>query len=208
MWSGEPFRIRPIRWWQMPELNDDILDALMHRHIARELDGQVGRAQQEFHRVLSASSGAEGAATASPAGERSPRAVELKPQRTRSFWRDGVGGRFVLLGGTALAASILALFAAPLLFNRVPTTPVTPGGATGAPVIAPQTVSQPMLHMVHSRTFDEGTTVLGGADEPIPARKIRRVRIDQTQWYDREHNARIEVTAPSEDVRFMEVDTY
>src|SRR3954464_8264695 len=84
------------------------LDALMRDFLAAELDPQLGRAAQHFRRHLHGSGSTAGAAPPGPLG----------PRRALSGWIVGI------VGG-AMAASIAALWARPVIWPSAPPRPTS-----------------------------------------------------------------------------------
>jgi hypothetical protein len=116
------------------------------------------------------------------------------------------GGRIFTVVGTALAASVAGLFAAPFVFHGRGVTPsnssVETRSVDSQAVVVPSE-SSPMVHFVHSRAFDEGTVIVGGS---TPARKVRRVEVEHSQWSD--DQGHWDLTVPHEEVHYEDLDTY
>jgi hypothetical protein len=187
----------------MSDLNSaqlDPIDGPVRRRLASELDGQLGRAEAAFLRHV-------GMAQA-----RVPSAAATATRPPRPAARPASHGRFMRFGGwtlsfvgTALAASIAALWAAPALFRDA-------GSGSGRPLDQqhPLAVQQPMIHYVQDRTWDGGTIVVNDDEDgvPHPARRYVRERIERTRWYDPEQKAWAETTVPQQDEAIVPVDTY
>ena len=155
----------------------DNLDRLLHDYFSAELDSQAGRAGAGFRLHLL-------------------QARAAAPRRRR---RHMTFGWAVGIVGTALAASVAVLTAAPALWRSSgASTPGRDPGVVAEP--APVTYTQ-----VVGQTIDEGTYLVDGR---VPVRKLRRERVEQAMWYDAEMGAHVQVSVPREDVMFVEMATY
>jgi hypothetical protein len=159
--------------------DDDNLDRMLHEFFAAELDQQVGRAGAGFRLHLLQARAAQRRAT---------------PHRRRTTFGWAAG-----IVGTALAASVAVMAAAPALWRNSGAPPA--GRDPGAnPAPAPVTYTQ-----VVGQTIDEGTFLVDGR---VPVRKLRRELVEQAMWYDAEMGAHVQVSVPREDVMFVEMATY
>ena len=188
------------------EFNDDELDATLRAYLAAELDGQVGRAGQAFQEHLAL---AHPGARRQGGGIRSTRA---------GLWMIGALG-------TAVAASVAAtMWAVPVTttpgagdFVAVATAesekPVnvdrTPGGeASVDPVQTSASLAvnwEQVERVVSSRTVDRGLVLL---DDNTPARLVRRVSLEQTEWVDEQRGVRMQAFVPRQEARLISLDTY
>jgi hypothetical protein len=162
------------------EMNDP-QDMVVREYLSAQLDGQVGRAEARFRRFLVEQQHASAR----------PHSFRL-PNRFRG-WTLG-------LLGTALAASLAALWAGPSLRH------VTPGNLGQAIVPAVTPVSNPILveQDVQSQTFDDGTIM---ADDHTPVRVLRRRDVQRTRWFDKDQKLQGEQLAPEDHVVYVHVRT-
>ena len=161
------------------------LDALMREYLAAELNPQLGRAAQHFRRHLHGSGGnGTGAAPPGPFG----------PGRALGGWVVGI------VGG-AMAASIAALWARPVIW------PPQPAGPAPTARVLPVADYHFDLDDVtlSTKTRDGGTVLLDGR---TPARRIFRDELRQSRWVDPRHDASVEQIEPSRNVMLIEMDTY
>ena len=204
------------------EYNEHELDETLRAFLSAELDGQLGRAGQAFEEHLRLAHPA--VAAAAPAARRG---------RTRA-----TGAPLWVIGalGTAVAASIgAAVWVAPVgqqvpddrvaLTHTRPATPEEPtapgrGGsaavvaqATG-PAAAPTETPAEMPaaprweqveQLVSTVTLDNGPVVL---EDNTPARLIRRVALERTEWVDEQAGVRVRAVVPRDDVQLIALDTY
>src|SRR5688572_24171553 len=172
--------------------DDDVeLESRLRAYLETELSGQLGRARQAFERHV-----------ATGQTSRTPRA--------------GGRGRFtrVLTIGiitTAAAASLAALWATPGLRQ-----PEQPELATTQPGPAPKASRDVSTHgaktnweevgfVVTSVALDRGTVVL---ENQKPARLVRQVSLERTEWVDEARGVRLEAFAPRETTQLLGIDTY
>jgi hypothetical protein len=189
----------------------DLADTLVRRHLSAELDGQRGRAEAAFLRHVGAAPvdglAVDGAPVDGvpvigfPTRTTRPRKAPQDAPPQAPFMR--LRGWFFTLAGTAMAASIAGLLAAPAIFRQ------PSGGSSRNPNPPTHGLHEPMMQMVQDRTWDGGATVVDNADgDPVPARRIVRERLERARWYDPAQKAWNEVTIPRQDVTLREVDTY
>ena len=161
--------------------DDGEVDALLRDFLHAELDGQLGRAKAHFRDHLRG----PGTGSAGPGSTPGPR---------RSF-----GGWVVGIVGGAMAASIAALWAGPLL-----RTPVRHPTAPALPVAHYQFDLDDVT--LSTQTRDGGTVLLG--DGRTPARRIYRNELKQIRWVDPEHDVSFEKIVPRQTIMLIEMDTY
>ena len=170
---------------------DARLDVVLREYFSSRLDGQLGRSAAHFHRHLRG---------AGPAGR--------TRRRGPGF---GGGGWVVGIVGSALAASIAALWAGPSLRFY------TPAGPAGNPPGPPRNTSAAQANArsgmnlqmeeltLCSQTSDGGTVVL---DERTAARRVIHKQLKQTRWVDPRTGASIEKIEPRQDIMLIQLDTY
>ena len=187
-----------------PNLSDDAddakLDALLRGYLSARLDGQLGRAAAHFHRHLGGDSTGTGAGPGTgPTRRRHP--------------NPGGGGWVIGIVGSALAASIAALWAGPSFRLYHPdgapgvTAPhvevaASAASAAGAAPFAPLEMDELTLC---SQTRDGGTVVFDGQ---TAARRLIRRELKQTRWSDPNTGASLEIIEPRQDVMFIQLETY
>ena len=167
---------------------DAKLDAVLREYFSSRLDGQLGRSAAHFHRHLRGAGGASGASR--------PRGLGFSPG----------GGWVVGIVGSALAASIAALWAGPSLRLN---TPPPPPGQLAAGASAPESSAGSDLQMEEltlcSQTRDGGTVVLDGQ---TAARRLIRRELRQTRWVNPRTGASLERFEPRQDIMLIKLDTY
>src|SRR5688572_11079436 len=176
---------------------DDPLDAMLRTHLAAKLDPQRGRARLAFETHL--------AATA-------PRQARSAPLRTR-VWVIGVVG-------TALAASIAALWAVPVAWRtdvkpvvngnlqvsqaKVPLPTPTPETNRGA--IAPiSTQWEQVSSAVCSVSQDKGVLLIGNE---VPARVVQQYETQRMQFVCPTRGVRVEIVVPRQTTRLIALETH
>ena len=167
---------------------DDPHDVLVREYLSATLDGQAGRAEAHFHRFLARQQQPQGQPIRS-------RANEFRgPSRFRG-WMFGIVG-------TALAASLAALWAGP---SFRPITPTAPSPAAKPPISATP-VSNPVLieQDVQSQTFDDGTYM---TDDHTPVRVLRRRDFARTRWFDQDRKLQGEQVVPQDHVVYVHMRT-
>jgi hypothetical protein len=70
--------------------------------------------------------------------------------------------------------------------------------------VAAATDWQQLQQVDTSATLDQGTIVVGGA----PARVVKTVSTQRTEWLGPDRNVRVETTVPQERVMLIGIDTY
>jgi hypothetical protein len=201
-----------------PEYDDPELDALLKSHLAAELGGQLGRAERAFQEHLRLS-------------RPTPAARPRRSVRARS-WMIGA------ISSAAVAASVgAAMWVVPAASPTVPGgAPVTvaqhsdpapaaadPDARAGAESPRPGARAHPesvasaspspdapprweqVEQLVSSVSVDKGVVLL---DEHTPARLVRQVSLEQTEWVDPERGVRVQAIVPRQDVRLISLDTY
>lgn len=191
---------------------DAELDAMLRGHLGATLDGQLGRSRKAFERHVAA---VERAALLEGAAD--PR------RRERRRWTIGAIG----VGIAASAALVAGIVTAVIRPNDPP--PVA-GAKHAGPVLngvhevgpklgTPQLISrtQPapvMLPLSHfqkvDETFsrysqDEGLIVIDGH---TPARIVREVAVERTEWVDEQRGLTIKAVVPREDVKLISLETH
>ena len=173
--------------------NDDAgakLDGLLRDYFASRLDGQLGRAAAHFHRHLG------GGSTGTGAGA---------PPRTRRHHYNPGGGWVIGIVGSALAASIAALWAGPSLRLYTPRPdPVPPAISVASNDTEPPPLEMDELTLC-SQTRDGGTVVLDGQ---TAARRVIRRELKQTRWTDPTTGASLEIIEPRQDIMLIQLQTY
>lgn len=165
---------------------DDQLDAMLREHLAATLDSQLGRSRRAFEAHI--------------AGPRKP---SRRSTNKRAWTAIGV-----LTGG--LAASLLAAaWALPIHKPASPvpiaaSTNVLPTSSSPAPAEAAYRFRK-VGQVLSCRTQDEGLIVI---DDHTPARIVRQVEMERTQWFDEGRGVRIETITPREDVKLIHLETY
>ena len=173
------------------EQQDQDLERLLREHLAAELDGQLGRSRRAFEQHLAHTRTAAPSLTASrPAAQKT--------------WL------LAAAVGTAVAASLAALWAVPIVRTSHP----VPVVGTAAPMTnslpATQTAEPPsrwqqVEQVTRSISLDRGVVII---DDHTPARLIRRVATERTQWVDPQRGVSIEAIVPRENVSLISLDTY
>lgn len=178
------------------------VDAVLREHLCSRLDGQLGRAAGRFHAHLRGSGSGAGLGGGS---------------RRRSPGFSPGGGWVIGLVGSALAASIAALWAGPSL--RLYTPPGTArdrtSGATENAAVVPTPVVSALAssgidfqmdeQTLSRQTRDGGTVLLDGGR---PARRLIRRELRQTRWVDPRTGASLETIEPRQDIMLIQLDTY
>ena len=181
---------------QIPGTDDEDakLDAVLREYLSSRLDGQLGRSAAHFHRYLRGTGGVSGASR--------PRGLGFGPG----------GGWLIGIVGSALAASIAALWAGPSLRMSVPAGPAPGAVATGnsadrraAPVTSIGSDLQMEEQTLCSQTRDGGTVLLDGG---TAARRLIRKELRQTRWVNPRTGASLEKFEPRQDVMLIQLDTY
>jgi hypothetical protein len=184
------------------------LDATLRGFLGAELDGQLGRARAAFE------------ARAIPSTRTTHGTVA---QRQRRFSRSRVWAIGLTGAGAAMAASLAAVWAVPLL-GRLSShttattssivTPLLPSPHAESPRPADKTATgtiggpsdwQPVQQVTSSATLYQGVLLVGGK---APARVVRNLSTERTEWFDPDRNIRMETTVPHEKVMLINVDTY
>lgn len=164
------------------EMNDP-QDMIVREYLSAQLDCQVGRAEARFRQFL---------------------AEQHRPSARRNPFRlpNRFGGWTLGVLGTALAASLAALWAGPSLRQVTPSSTtgrtLTPTSAT--PVNNPILVEQD----VQSQTFDDGTFM---ADDHTPVRVLRRRDVERTRWFDKNQKLQGEQLVPQDHVVYVHLRT-
>ncbi len=163
--------------------DDEQFDARLRGILAGELDPQLGRARRAFERHVSSTS----------------------DTRRR-------GGRSWVIGlaGAALAASLAAVWVVPKFVATKISEIVQTQPGVFSPAVAPDvresaTEWEPVERVVSSRTLEDGLVVL---DDKTPARFVRQVAMERTQWVDPKRGIRVEAVVPREKVTLIAMDTY
>jgi hypothetical protein len=178
--------------------SDDELGAMLQEHFAAELDPHVGRARRAFEAHVLRETSA------------SPR----RPSRRGTF-----GTWLFRTAGPAAAAGLAAFFVVQQVArHRQPTvigTNVTPTNyhpsTNVSPTVAITTPAdtspqwEEVRKVVCSGAQDNGLVVL---DNKTPARVVRRVSMERTEWLDPKRNVRVEVEVPREKVMLIGMDPY
>lgn len=183
----------------MTEPNDSQLDALLEKHLADKLDGQLGRSAGYFQRMAKFQQELRHDPAASPPPQR------LHINRWRIVWV-----------GSAVAAAIAAV----MIFS--PSARITPGdrmqngkpqivyngspGPTTDPAGAMDAQTIPVRHEVAWQTTDRGTVFVG--DEEQPMRGYVRQRVDNFRWTDPNTNAKFEVSVPNDEVMLVNMNSH
>jgi len=187
------------------EYTEQELDATLRTHLSAELDGQLGRAGHAFEAHVKF---AHSAATA-PA-----RAAGSRSVRTR-LWVIG-------FMGAAVAASIASIWLLPVTPPQAGTPVVlsTQPAGHGSGVVSGEASTSPtspdtspddapqweqVERLVNSVTLDRGPVVL---ENNTPARLVRRVALEETEWVDERRGVRMRAVVPRQDVRLISLDTY
>ena len=182
-----------------PNLSDDNddakLDLALRDYFSSRLDGQLGRAAAHFHRHLGG--GSTGTGTGAGHG----------PSHRRRHPNTG-GGWVMGIVGSALAASIAALWAGPSF--RLPAPPDAPGARTQLATSTPNTASAGANLEIDevtlcTQTRDGGTVLL---DDRTPARRLIRRELKQARWVDPKTGESLEIIEPRQDVMFIQMETY
>ena len=198
----------------MSELDDTTLETMLREGLSARLNDQLGRSAAAFMAHV----GREDAGA--PAHEPAPPLRMADAPGWRAPTR--VNSWVIGLAGAALAASLAALWVAPAAFRaRVPFAPIHNWDATmvsngnpGDPaMVADSDLSRapgqpPLIQWVQNRTVDEGTVILDEPGRLVPARKLRHLQLEHTQWYDPAQRGQVEMTVPRENIKFVTMDTY
>ena len=177
---------------------DDGLDAMLRTHLAAKLDPQRGRARLAFETHLAATS---------------PRSAHRPaPLRTR-VWVIGVVG-------TALAASIAALWAVPVAWRtdvkpvasgnpevsqpKVPLPTPTPKTNRGA-VVPISTQWEQVSSAVCSVSQDKGVLLIGNE---VPARVVQQYETQRMQFVCPTRGVRVEIVVPRQTTRLIALETH
>ena len=191
------------------EFNDDGLDATLRTYLSAELDGQLGRAGQAFQEHLAL---AHPTTRQRSAGTRSTRSTRA------GLWLIGAMG-------TAVAASVAAtMWAVPVttrpggndsVVAAIPKAkePVevdrAPGNETPRDAVATSVSTaanwEQVQQVVSSQTVDRGLVLL---DDNTPARLVRRVSLEQTEWVDEQRGVRMQAFVPRQEAQLISLDTY
>jgi hypothetical protein len=186
-----------------PSVEDDgdaRVETILRDYLSTRLDGQLGRAAAHFHRHLGGHNTGTGG---SPPG--------AGPSTRRRHHYNAGGGWVIGIVGSALAASIAALWAGPSLrlYTPTPGTPGAPGATQVASHDAGAAGKGTDLEMdeltLLSQTRDGGTVVLDGR---TPARRLIRRELKQERWVDPRTGASLEIIEPRQDVMFIQLETY
>jgi len=156
-------------------------DVAVREYLSAKLDTQVGRAEAGFRQFLAQQQNR-------PAPSR--RHHFRLPNRFEG-WMMGIVG-------SALAASLAALWAGPSLRQ------VTPQPRD---IASPPSVTQPIFveQDVQSQTFDDGTFM---TDDNTAVRVVRRRDLQRTRWFDQNKNLKGEQVVPQDHVVYVHVKTY
>ena len=185
-------------------VNDDgdaKVETILRDYLSSRLDGQLGRAAAHFHRHLG---GHDTGTSPSPGAG---------PSTRRRHHYNAGGGWVIGIVGSALAASIAALWAGPSLRFYTP-EPNGPGATSPNHVQVASNGAAPAsrgtgLEMdeltLCSQTRDGGTVVLDGN---TPARRLIRRELKQERWVDPKTGASLEIIEPRQDVMFIQLETY
>jgi hypothetical protein len=178
--------------------NDRLLEETMREHLSAELDGQLGRARLAFVTQIA------------EAGEAAQRRQRLN-HRTWMAAAVGMG----------LAASLATFWLLPALSPKhdlpILATPAHPE-RVAAPVAAPRPHVSPSVAMpgdlpdwqkvdsvVTSVMLDNKPVML---DDQTPARMIRQVSTEKTEWFDERRGVRVETVVPTENTVLQGMVTY
>jgi hypothetical protein len=159
-------------------------ESIVREYLAAELDPQVGRAEARFRQMLAA--------------ERGSTVSHAVPRKDWRFQNRFTGWGLGVLG-TALAASLAALWVGPSLRHTTPETGVPIVRQT--PVINPTYVEQ----RTDSQTFDDGTIIM---PDNTPFRVLHRRDMERTRWFDKDQNLTGEQTVPQDHVIYVKLKTY
>jgi hypothetical protein len=180
---------------------DAKVETVLRDYLSSRLDGQLGRAAAHFHRHL----GGHHTGTGATPG--------AGPSTRRRHYYNAGGGWVIGIVGSALAASIAALWAGPSLRLYTP-APNGPGAtspdhlqvaSTGDPVSSNGSDLEMDELTLCSQTRDGGTVVLDGR---TPARRLIRRELKQERWVDPKTGASLEIIEPRQDVMFIQLETY
>jgi hypothetical protein len=173
------------------DCDEQEIDEALRAYVAAELDPQLGRARRAFERHV------------------------MKPAR-RPAPRVYARGWVIGVIGTAAAASVAALvWAVPGLMQPRGSRlidPIIAGVPTSqtsinisAPLVSTAVDWQQTSHEVSSYCIPSDTLIFEGN---TPARVVRQVEMERTQWVDERRGVRVEAVVPRERVRLIELDTY
>jgi hypothetical protein len=160
-------------------------EGLVREYLATELEPQAGRAEAKFRQMLAQ----RGSAVS---------------QTARRGW--GFPNRFtgwsLGLVGTALAASLGALWAGPSLRQAAPTTP-----GTNVPMVQRPQVINPIYveQRTDSQMFDDGTFM---TPDNTPIRVLHRRDMERTRWFDKDQKLTGEQVVPEDHVVYVKLKTY
>jgi hypothetical protein len=182
---------------QHEEESDDQLDAMLRTHLTSRLDAQLGRARRAFEAHLAESRPQQGTASA---------------VRSR-FWVIGVVG-------TALAASIAALWAVPIVWPGAttplakhttdvpqPLPPVLPRATTSSRTAAVQagTGWEQVGSVVSCISHDKGVVLIGN---DTPARVVQQFETERMQFVCPTRGVRVEIEVPRQTTNLIPLDTH
>ena len=176
--------------------NDDQLDEMLSQHLKSKLDPQRGRARLAFETHLLVSG--------KPARKFGPQVVRPR------VWMIGIVG-------TAVAASIGALWAMPSMFP----VKATPNPVTLSEPVTDQNVTMPIAHVAQSDvpvhqwepvgsvvncvSENQGVVLIG---HNTPARVVREVSTESMQFLCPQQNVRVEIVVPRETTRLIPIETH
>jgi hypothetical protein len=175
------------------EQNDDEFDAMLKTHFASELDPELGRARGAFEEHVARRD----------AAVRSP-----QPFRVRG-WMIGVVG-------TALAASIAAVWAVPTVW-RGETKPLvndTPGVSrpavltashAGAGLLPVAAKWEQVSAAVSCVSQNKGVVLLGNE---MPARVVQQNEIELREYVCPTQGVRVEIAMPRQTTRLIALETH
>ena len=205
-----------------PEYDDPELDALLKSHLAAELDGQLGRAGRAFEEhlrlsrttllprprrsirarswMIGAIASAAVAASVGAAMWVVPAANPTQPGDTPLTVVKGPGIDPAGIDPGGIGPAHVSPGGAP-----APVTPTDSGSIASAapPPDAPQW--EQVEQLVSTVSLDKGVVLL---DDHTPARLVRRVSLEQTEWVDPQRGVRVQAFVPRQDVRLISLDTY
>lgn len=162
-------------------MHDDVdnLDAFLSSHLKRELDPHVGSALKKFDLELRPT-----LHLASPSEQANPTAYP-------SFWASRVryAAAAVLMLGIGVAGSLVYR-------NLNAHTPSLPIAVDSKPVPFEGVQSS------WTQTYDQGTVMI---DPQTPARMLRRVQYEKTDWKDQNGKWQTRIDIPHEDVILVDM---
>jgi hypothetical protein len=186
----------------MNERFDERMDELLRRHLAEQLDGQVGAAAERFRRHISSAAPSADSNGAAPPRMENP----VRPTRERhngprfgSIWAIGIVG-----GALAAALTVVSMRHTIIPTQTKPNRPQIAKNPKPLPgeVIpdgGPLEVQQASLD-VALNTVDQGLVPLG---DGTPARRLLQQRTDTLKWYDAKRKAQIEYTVPRQQTVYV-----